>query len=213
MKAAAEKNATGDAEKNASPSPSPLSFTGRTVASGIWGKWCEGSTAALRRWEKAARAKGMYNASFCPVYVTPDLQKSPQSSQATAPASSREATWAARAPRLNRRAWHRCTGSSSQGDGTAGSCAESARAGQIYPRNPGPSSIRQLLLLRRAMPLLLPPSPPPAPRAPGVTGARLFSSLPPPPLQSRRLETLLLLQFSASALLGWRLWIFPSAVN
>ncbi|CAL5007299.1 unnamed protein product [Urochloa decumbens] len=42
-------------------------------------------------------------------------------------------------------------------------------------------------LLRRAMPLPPPPSPPPAPRTPGVAGARLFSSLPPPPpLQSRR---------------------------
>ncbi|CAO2168533.1 unnamed protein product [Urochloa humidicola] len=42
-------------------------------------------------------------------------------------------------------------------------------------------------LLRRAMPLPPPPSPPPAPRTPGVAGARLFSSLPPPPpLQLRR---------------------------
>ncbi|CAO2195252.1 unnamed protein product [Urochloa humidicola] len=42
-------------------------------------------------------------------------------------------------------------------------------------------------LLHRAMPLPPPPSLPPAPRTPGVAGARLFSSLPPPPpLQSRR---------------------------
>ncbi|XP_020394417.1 4-phosphopantetheinyl transferase sfp isoform X1 [Zea mays] len=42
-------------------------------------------------------------------------------------------------------------------------------------------------LLRRAMPLPPPQSPLPAPRMPGVTGGRLFASLPsPPPLQSRR---------------------------
>ncbi|XP_004973051.1 uncharacterized protein LOC101767098 isoform X2 [Setaria italica] len=46
--------------------------------------------------------------------------------------------------------------------------------------------MRHLLLRRRAMPLPPPASPPP-PRMPGVAGARLFSSLPPPlPLQSRR---------------------------
>lgn len=45
-------------------------------------------------------------------------------------------------------------------------------------------------LLRRAMPLPPPQSPLPAPRMPGVTGGRLFASLPsPPPLQSRRYLT------------------------
>lgn len=96
--------------------------------------------------------KGTYSGSFCPVSVMSFMQKTPRLSQATGAASSREAMATTRAPRRKRQAQHRCTSSSSRGDGAAGSRAESARAGnfpaksrfvQLPSHSPNPGNLLQ----------------------------------------------------------------------